>query len=283
VYLRDCIKDKQRIVIKVGSSSLQHKETGGLDYIKLEVLVRELCDIRNQGKDVILVSSGAIAVGKRAVHLGKDDNPIAVKQACAAIGQARLMMTYQKIFSEYNHVAAQILMTKNTIVDPLNRFNAHNTFSELLKLGVIPIVNENDTVATYEIKFGDNDTLSAIVAALVDADLLILLSDINGLYTDDPNRNPDAAFISQVEELTEELMEMGKGTTGSNVGTGGMNTKLLAAKIATKAGADMIIANADDMRIIHRIMDGRDIGTIFKAKKDENFYLADYVAAMEQD
>ena len=242
-----------------------------------------MCDIRNQGKDVILVSSGAIAVGKRAVHLGKDDNPIAVKQACAAIGQARLMMTYQKIFSEYNHVAAQILMTKNTIVDPLNRFNAHNTFSELLKLGVIPIVNENDTVATYEIKFGDNDTLSAIVAALVDADLLILLSDINGLYTDDPNRNPDAAFISQVEELTDELMEMGKGTTGSNVGTGGMNTKLLAAKIATKAGADMIIANADDMRIIHRIMDGRDIGTIFKAKKDENFYLADYVAAMEQD
>lgn len=281
--LRDHIKDKQRIVIKVGSSSLQHKETGGLDYIKLEVLVRELCDIRNQGKDVILVSSGAIAVGKRAVRLGKDDNPIAVKQACAAIGQARLMMTYQKIFSEYNHVAAQILMTKNTIVDPLNRFNAHNTFSELLKLGVIPIVNENDTVATYEIKFGDNDTLSAIVAALVDADLLILLSDIDGLYTDDPNRNPDAVFIGQVEELTDELMDMGKETTGSNVGTGGMNTKLLAAKIATKAGADMIIANADDMRIIHRIMDGRDIGTIFKAKKDENFYLADYVAAMEQD
>ncbi len=281
--LRDHIKDKQRIVIKVGSSSLQHKETGGLDYIKLEVLVRELCDIRNQGKDVILVSSGAIAVGKRAVRLGKDDNPIAVKQACAAIGQARLMMTYQKIFSEYNHVAAQILMTKNTIVDPLNRFNAHNTFSELLKLGVIPIVNENDTVATYEIKFGDNDTLSAIVAALVDADLLILLSDIDGLYTDDPNRNPDAVFIGQVEELTDELMDMGKETTGSNVGTGGMNTKLLAAKIATKAGADMIIANADDMRIIHRIMDGRNIGTIFKAKKDENFYLADYVAAMDQD
>lgn len=281
--LRDCIKDKQRIVIKVGSSSLQHKETGGLDYIKLEVLVRELCNIRNQGKDVILVSSGAIAVGRRAVHLGKDDDPIAVKQACAAIGQARLMMTYQKIFSEYNHVAAQILMTKNTIVDPLNRFNAHNTFSELLKLGVVPIVNENDTVATYEIKFGDNDTLSAIVAALVDADLLILLSDIDGLYTDDPNRNPDARFISQVEELTDELMDMGKATTGSKVGTGGMNTKLLAAKIATSAGTDMIIANASDMRIIHRIMDGRETGTFFKAHKDENFYLADYVAAMDQD
>lgn len=278
--LRDCVKDKKRIVIKVGSSSLQHKETGGLDYIKLEVLVREICNLRNMGKEVVLVSSGAIAVGKRAVHLGKDDDPIAVKQACAAIGQARLMMTYQKIFSEYNHVCAQILMTKNTIVDPLNRFNAHNTFSELLKLGVVPIVNENDTVATYEIKFGDNDTLSAIVAALIDADLLILLSDIDGLYTDDPNQNENAEFISVVEELTDDLMQMGKASTGSNVGTGGMNTKLQAAKIATVAGADMIIANADDMRIIHRIMDGREYGTFFKAHKDENFYLADYVENM---
>ena len=279
--LRDCIKDKKRIVIKVGSSSLQHKETGGLDYTKLEVLVRELCNLRNQGKDVVLVSSGAIAVGKRVMHIKDEENSISVKQACAAIGQARLMMTYQKIFSEYNHVAAQILMTKNTIVDPLNRFNAHNTFSELLNLGAVPVVNENDTVATYEIKFGDNDTLSAIVAALIDADLLILLSDNNGLYTDDPNQNENARFISVVEELTEELMDMGKDTTGSSVGTGGMNTKLQAAKIATSAGADMIIANADDMRIIHRIMDGREIGTFFKAHKDENFYLADYVAAME--
>lgn len=279
--IRDCIKDKKRIVIKVGSSSLQHKETGGLDYIKLEVLVREICNLRNMGKEVVLVSSGAIAVGKRAVHLGKDDDPIAVKQACAAIGQARLMMTYQKIFSEYNHVCAQILMTKNTIVDPLNRFNAHNTFSELLKLGVVPIVNENDTVATYEIKFGDNDTLSAIVAALIDADLLILLSDIDGLYTDDPNQNKNAEFIRVVDELTNDLMQMGKKSTGSDVGTGGMNTKLQAAKIATVAGADMIIANSDDMRIIHRIMDGREYGTFFKAHKDENFYLADYVENME--
>lgn len=278
--IRDCVKDKKRIVIKVGSSSLQHKETGGLDYIKLEVLVREICNLRNMGKEVVLVSSGAIAVGKRAVHLGKDDDPIAVKQACAAIGQARLMMTYQKIFSEYNHVCAQILMTKNTIVDPLNRFNAHNTFSELLKLGVVPIVNENDTVATYEIKFGDNDTLSAIVAALIDADLLILLSDIDGLYTDDPNQNKDAKFISVVDELTDDLMQMGKKSTGSDVGTGGMNTKLQAAKIATVAGADMIIANSDDMRIIHRIMDGREYGTFFKAHKDDNFYLADYVENM---
>lgn len=276
--LRETLKDKQRIVIKIGSSSLTHKDTGGLDYIKLEVLVRELCNLRNQGKDVVLVSSGAIAVGRKAVSAKtKDDDPIAVKQACAAIGQARLMMTYQKIFAEYNQVAAQVLMTKNTILDNLNRFNAHNTFSELLKLGAIPIVNENDTVATYEIEFGDNDTLSAIVAALIDADLLILLSDIDGLYTDDPNTNPDAKFIDVVEDLTEDMMEMGKSTSSSSVGTGGMHTKLSAAKIATSAGADMIIANASDIRIIHRIMDGREYGTIFKANKDENFYIQDYL------
>ena len=243
--LREEIKDKKRIVIKIGSSSLQHKETGGLDYTKLDVLVRELCNIANQGKEVVLVSSGAIAVGKRAVHIGKEDNPIAVKQACAAIGQARLMMTYQKLFAEYNHVAAQVLMTKNTIAEPLNRFNAKNTFSELLKLGAIPIVNENDTVSTFEIEFGDNDTLSAIVAALIDADLLILLSDIDGLYTDDPNKNPDAEFISVVDHLDDSIMGMGKGTS-SSVGTGGMGTKLSAARIATSSGADMIIANRYD-------------------------------------
>ena len=266
--LREEIKDKKRIVIKIGSSSLQHKETGGLDYTKLDVLVRELCNIAYQGKEVVLVSSGAIAVGKRAVHIGKEDNPIAVKQACAAIGQARLMMTYQKLFAEYNHVAAQVLMTKNTIAEPLNRFNAKNTFSELLKLGAIPIVNENDTVSTFEIEFGDNDTLSAIVAALIDADLLILLSDIDGLYTDDPNKNPDAEFISVVDHLDDSIMGMGKGTS-SSVGTGGMGTKLSAARIATSSGADMIIANAADVRIIHRIMDGREYGTIFKAHKSE--------------
>lgn len=277
---REYLKDKKRIVIKIGSSSITHKETGGLDLNKLEVLVREISNLRNMGKEVVLVSSGAIAVGKRAVFRdlqNGEDNPIAVKQACAAIGQARLMMVYQKIFAEYNQIAAQVLMTKNTIVEALNRHNAQNTFSELLKLGAIPIVNENDTVSTYEIEFGDNDTLSAIVAALVDADLLILLSDIDGLYTDDPNNNPDAKFIDVVEELTDELMEMGKPSTGSNVGTGGMNTKLSAAKIATSAGADMIIANASDIRIIHRIMDGRIYGTLFKAHKDENFYVSDYI------
>ena len=277
--LREEIKDKKRIVIKIGSSSLQHKETGGLDYTKLDVLVRELCNLANQGKEVVLVSSGAIAVGKRAVHIGKEDNPIAVKQACAAIGQARLMMTYQKLFSEYNHVAAQVLMTKNTIAEPLNRFNAKNTFSELLKLGAIPIVNENDTVSTFEIEFGDNDTLSAIVAALIDADLLILLSDIDGLYTDDPNKNPDAEFISVVDHLDDSIMGMGKGTS-SSVGTGGMGTKLSAARIATSSGADMIIANAADVRIIHRIMDGREYGTLFKAHKSEEFDLVTFIENM---
>ena len=281
--IRERIKDKKRIVIKIGSSSLQHPETGDLDYIRMEVLVRELCDLRNQGKDVVLVSSGAIAAGRKAVHIKRGDmenadNHIAVKQACAAIGQARLMMTYQKIFAEYNQVTAQILMTKNTIVDNLNRYNAHNTFSELLKMGVIPIVNENDTIATYEIEIGDNATLSAIVAALIDADLLILLSDVDGLYTDDPRKNKEARFIETVEHIDEKLMHMGKESTGSSVGTGGMNTKLVAAKIATSAGADMVIANSADIRIIHRIMDGRNLGTFFCAEKNENFDLPDFIA-----
>lgn len=280
--LRELIKDKKRIVVKIGSSSLQHAETGDMDYIRLEKLVRELCDIRNQGKEVVLVTSGAIAAGKKAINMKEVkaqtlEEEIAIKQACAAIGQARLMMTYQKLFAEYNHVSAQILMTKNTILDDLSRFNAHNTFTELLKMGVIPIVNENDTVATYEIGIGDNDTLSAIVAAMIDADLLILLSDIDGLYTDDPRQNPDAEFIEQVDELTDELMGMGKATTGSNVGTGGMNTKLIAAKIATSSDVDMVIANSKDIGVLHRILAGRKEGTLFVAHKDEKFDLPEFV------
>lgn len=285
--LRELMKDKRRIVVKIGSSSLTHRETGDMDYIHMEKLVRELSDIRNQGKEVILVSSGAIAAGKNAVNLksvsvNSPSESLAVKQACSAVGQARLMMTYQRLFAEYNQVAAQILMTKNTIMDDLNRYNAHNTFTELLKLGAIPIVNENDTVTTYEIEFGDNDTLSAIVAALVEADLLILLSDIDGLYTDDPRRNPDAEFIRQVDELTDDLMEMGKATTGSGIGTGGMNTKLQAAQIATKAGTDMIIANSRDIGVLHRLLAGKEEGTLFVAKKDENFDLAGFVAGLHK-
>lgn len=285
---RSLLKDKKRIVIKIGSSSLQHPETGDLDYIKMEGLIRELCNLRNMGKDVVLVTSGAIAAGKKAVKIKSGDlsenhNSIAMKQAFAAIGQARLMMTYQKIFAEYNQLTAQILMTKNTVLDNLNRFNAHNTFSTLLDLGVIPIVNENDTVATYEIEIGDNDTLSAIVAAMIDADLLILLSDIDGLYTDDPRCNPDAKFIKTVETLDENLMNMGKASTGSSVGTGGMNTKLIAARISTSSGCDMIIANSKDIRNVHRIVEGKDVGTLFKAKKDENFYLSEFVENLHKD
>lgn len=275
------LENKKRIVVKIGSSSLQHKETGDLDYTKLDVLVRELCNLRNMGKDVVLVTSGAIAVGEKALLPNREeDNPIAVKQACAAVGQARLMMVYQKIFAEYNQVAAQILMTKNTIVDNLNRYNARNTFAELFKLGVIPIVNENDTIATYEIEIGDNDTLSAIVAALVDADALLLLSDIDGLYTDDPRTNPDVKYIEVVEELTDELMNMGKASTGSSVGTGGMTTKLQAAKIACSTGVDMVIANSKDIKVIHRILSGQNIGTLFLAHKDESFDLPLYVQQM---
>ncbi len=275
------LENKKRIVVKIGSSSLQHKETGDLDYTKLDVLVRELCNLRNMGKDVVLVTSGAIAVGEKAILPNREeDNPIAVKQACAAVGQARLMMVYQKIFAEYNQVAAQILMTKNTIVDNLNRYNARNTFAELFKLGVIPIVNENDTIATYEIEIGDNDTLSAIVAALVEADALLLLSDIDGLYTDDPRTNPNVKYIEVVEELTDELMNMGKASTGSSVGTGGMTTKLQAAKIAGNTGVDMVIANSKDIKVIHRILSGQNIGTLFLARKDERFDLPLYVQQM---
>lgn len=274
---RERLKDKKRIVIKIGTSSLTHPETGRLNLRKLEVLVREIGDLHNQGKEVVLVSSGAIGVGAAALGMNGKPTELEKKQACAAVGQARLMMIYQKLFSEYNQTAAQILMTKNTMVDNLNRKNAKNTFEELLKFGTIPIVNENDSISTYEIQFGDNDTLSAVVAALIGADLLILLSDIDGLFTDDPNTNPDARFIDVVENLDEHFLNMGKTSTGSKVGTGGMATKLTAATIATAAGTDMIIANGRDFHIIHKIIEGRDFGTLFAGQAREEFYLIDYI------
>lgn len=278
---RKLLRDKKRIVIKIGSSSLTHPETGLLNHVKLEHLVRELVDLRNRGKDVILVSSGAIAVGRKTLGLKERPSQIAEKQACAAIGQGRLMMMYQKLFAEYNQVAAQILMTKNTVLNNLSRINAHNTFIKLLDFGAIPIVNENDTVSTYELtyemQFGDNDTLSAIVTAMVDADLLILLSDIDGLFTDDPNLNPDVRFIETVEKIDERLLNMGKKSSGSDVGTGGMETKLTAARIATLSGADMIIANGNNLSNIHKIIDGKQLGTLFLSDKKEEFHLLDYV------
>lgn len=278
---RERLKDKKRIVIKIGSSSLTHSETGRLNLRKLEVLARELSDLRNQGKDVILVSSGAVATGVAALGLEEKPTELKRKQACAAVGQARLMMIYQKLFSEYNQPSAQILMTKNTMVNNINRKNAQYTFNELLGLGVIPIVNENDSISTYELqnleKFGDNDTLSAVVAALVQADLLILLSDIDGLFTDDPNTNPDAKFIDVVESLDDELLDMGKGTSGSKVGTGGMATKLTAAQIASATGVDMVIANGSDFHVIHKITEGRNYGTLFVSQPKEEVYLIDII------
>ena len=273
---RELLKDKNRIVIKIGSSSLTHAETGDLNLAKIERLIR---DLRGMGKEVVLVSSGAVAAGRQALGCQRPET-LAEKQAYAAVGQARLMMVYQKVFSEYNQTAAQILMTKNTIVDNVSRGNARNTFDELLKLGAVPIVNENDTVSTYELKFGDNDRLSAIVSALIGADLLILLSDIDGLYSDDPKKTPDAVFIEQVDELSEELMSMGKSTTGSDVGTGGMAAKLYAARIATDSGADMVIANGDHVEVIWDILNGEIKGTLFTAHKSTDFALLDYIESV---
>ena len=278
---REEVRNRKRIVIKIGSSSLMHKDTGRLNLRKIEQLVRTLVDLKNSGKDVILVSSGAIAVGRTAIGLHEKPDELPVKQACAAIGQAKLMMVYQKIFAEYSAIAAQVLMTKAPVTTDTSRKNAENTFNELLKLGAIPIVNENDTVSTYEIKqvqtFGDNDRLSAIVTSIVGADLLILLSDIDGLYTDDPNTNPDARFISQVDRIDDDLLDMGKSTSGSNVGTGGMATKLIAARIATGSGADMVIANGNDIDNITKVMAGEDVGTLFVSSKKQDFNLVELI------
>lgn len=273
---RQSLKDKKRVVIKIGSSSLTHEMTGELNLLKIEKLVRIICDLKGEGKDVVLVSSGAIAAGRKALGLSRKPETISAKQACAAVGQARLMMVYQKLFSEYNHVAAQVLLTKDTMTNDASRYNAQNTFDELLKLEAIPIVNENDTVSTHEIQFGDNDRLSALVAALIGADLLILLSDIDGLYSDDPHNHPEAEFISLVSEITPRLLDMGKGSA-SEVGTGGMATKLAAARIATDSGSDMVIANAENVEVIYDIMNGRDKGTLFLAHTNLDFDLMNYI------
>lgn len=270
-------KEYKRVVIKIGSSSLTYPETGRLNLSKMEHLVRAICDLRNRGIDICLVSSGAIAVGRDAIGLKERPKDISTKQACAAVGQGKLMMTYQKLFGEYNQVSGQVLMTKNTMVNPVSRNNAKSTFNELFNMGIVPIVNENDTVSTYEMQFGDNDTLSALVSSLVGADLLILLSDIDGLYTDDPHSNPDAQLIKDVDEINEQLYHMAKESTGSNVGTGGMTTKLTAAKIATYSGADMIIANGNNVDIIMDIMDRDYEVTTFHAQENPNFQLANYI------
>ncbi len=281
---RGALKDKKRIVIKIGSSSLTHEETGNLNLEKMERLVRILTDLRNRGKEVVLVSSGAIAVGRKTLGLKEKPKELSEKQACAAIGQASLMTVYQKLFSEYHQLTAQILLTKYIMINDISRQNARNTFEKLNEMGVIPIVNENDTISTDEIKelgLGENDTLSAIVAGLIHADLLILLSDIDGLYTDDPRKNKDAEFIDLVPELSEEYLNMGKGA-GTSFGTGGMKTKLSAARIATESGADMIITNGNDVDNIRAVLNGEPVGTLVLAHKVPHFHLKNYITGKEK-
>ena len=273
---RDKLKEKQRIVVKIGSSSLTHMETGKINLEKMERLVRVLTDLLNGGREVVLVTSGAVAAGRKTLQIAGRPEEKSVKQACAAVGQARLMMLYQKLFAEYNQVTAQILLTKYTMINAISRENAVNTFRELAKMKVIPIVNENDTVSTDEIEFGDNDTLSALVAALIKADFLILLSDIDGLYTDDPRKNKEAGLVTFVPAVTKEILAMGKGA-GTSVGTGGMSSKITAAKIAVGCGAYMVIANGEDIGNIRKIMEGKSVGTLFPAHRAEDFKLEDYL------
>jgi glutamate 5-kinase len=267
---RENLKNKQRIVIKIGSSTITYPGNGTINYSKLEKLVRIAADLHNMGKEVVLVSSGAIAVGRHAMGLTEKPKTLSCKQACAAIGQAALMTVYKKLFSEYNQVCAQILLTRYTFMQDESYNNACNTLSELLSMGVIPIVNENDTVSTAEIEIGDNDSLSAYVSSMIRGDLLIILSDIDGLYTDNPRKNKDAAFIPVVKEITQEIADMAKGA-GSDVGTGGMATKIHAALMATKSGADMVIINGDDIENIRTVINGGEIGTLFVANKDDSF------------
>ena len=271
------IGNTHKIVIKIGSSSLTHKYTGFLNLGKVEKLVRILCDLRNQGMDVVLVSSGAIAVGRQTTGYVSRPGSVAEKQALAAIGQARLMMTYQKLFAEYHQNIAQVLLTKDTFLHEESRTNAANTFEELFRMGVIPVVNENDTVATHEIEFGDNDRLSSIVAALLRADLLVLLSDIDGLYTSDPSVDKNAVRIPLVETLDARIASMASSNSTSQVGTGGMTAKLIAAEIATNAGCAMAIVNGENVEHITDVLEGRDVGTWFCPHAREDYDLIHYL------
>ena len=252
-----------RIVIKIGTSTLAHAG-GRLNIRRTEELCKVISDLKNSGMEIILVSSGAIGMGVGKLSLTKKPSDMATKQAAAAIGQCELMYVYDKLFSEYNHTVAQILITAADVRHEDRHRNFSTTLNRLLELDVIPIINENDSVATEEIVIGDNDTLAAIVATSARAELLVLLSDINGLYTADPHRDKDALLIPEVPELTEEILALA-GDKGSALGTGGMKTKLSAARICTEAGCDMIIANGADPALLYDIADGKPLGTRFLA------------------
>ena len=260
-------KNSKRIVIKVGSSSLTY-DTGLVNMRKIEELCEIISDIKNSGVQTVLVSSGAIAVGFSKLSINHYPKEMSERQACAAVGQCELMYLYDKFFKEYNQKTAQVLLTSEDLESEKRRTNAKNTFETLLYMSAIPIVNENDTVSTEEISFGDNDTLSARVAALIGADGLILLSDIDGLYDKNPNENKDASLIRFVDAVTPEIEKMAGGA-GSKRGTGGMTTKLEAAKIASASGCKTCIMNSRDMKKIYDLLEGKEVGTVFSAKGEK--------------
>ncbi len=270
------LKNKKRIVIKIGSSSLIHKNTGAINYNKIEKLTRLICDLKNMGKEVILVSSGAVAIGRKELKIKKKPLTLDEKQACAAIGQSTLMTIYGKIFKEYNEKTAQILITKIGLQMDHCCENISNTIEALLKLDTVPIANENDTVSPEEIVFGDNDTLSAIISVLAKAELLIILTDIDGLYTEDPHLNKNAKLIDTVVGKKPKLYKIATNTT-SDVGTGGMYTKIKASEIVNDAGIDMVVTNSNRLNNVLRIVNGKRSGTLFVAKKRENFKLEKYL------
>lgn len=256
-----------RVVVKVGTSTLAHA-SGLLNIRRVEKMCRTLSDLKNSGLEIILVSSGAIGMGVGKLSGIGHEKPkdIPTKQAAAAVGQCELMYTYDKLFQEYHHIVAQILLTGADFRHEDRYLNFQNTISRLLELNVLPIINENDTIATDEIKVGDNDTLSALVAVSVKADILILLSDIDGLYTADPHKDKNAKLIEEVDELTDEIMALGGGE-GSALGTGGMKTKLHAASLCEKAGCDMVIMNGAEPGLLYDLFDGKKVGTHFKFRK----------------
>ncbi len=251
----------KRIAVKVGSSTLTHEGTGRLNIRRIESLVRTLSDIKNSGCEVVLVSSGAVAAGAAKLSISHRDRTLEEKQALAAVGQPELMRLYERLFAAYGHNVGQILMTRDVVEDP-HRFSlARNTFTKLLELSCIPIVNENDSISNEEIQFGDNDTLSAYVAIVSGADLLINLSDIDGLYDQDPHKDKNARLIERVEQL-EDVREFA-GDAGSSVGTGGMVTKIRAASIAGGEGIPMVITNGKSPEVLYDICDGKNVGTYF--------------------
>jgi glutamate 5-kinase len=262
---RLAISKAKRIVVKIGTSSLTYP-TGKLNLSRLEGLVREVADIQNEGREMILVSSGAVGAGLGRLGFKRRPSKIPEKQAAAAVGQGILMHIYEKLFSEYGQVVAQVLLTRFDLLERRCYLNARNALMTLLNLGVIPIVNENDTIIVEGLHFGDNDTLSALVAGLVEADLLLILSDIDGLYTADPREHPEAVLLPVVEEITEEVVQLAGGV-GSELASGGMATKLQAARIATSSGLPMVIANSQEERIIRRVLAGESIGTLFLSKE----------------